>query len=78
MKILEMLSYRRPAGSKGEKEFLERFVLPFQPNVMAGNLVILVPGDPGTLFSCHTDTVHRDDKRQLLRDHVVPQRGGDA
>lgn len=66
-KILEMLKYRRPAGSEGEKEFLERFIRPHNPALMALNLVVIVPGGSGkTLFSCHTDTVHRNDEKQNL------------
>lgn len=65
MKILEMLTYRRPAGSAGEEAFLERFVMPWKPaRLPGGNLMVVVPGDPETIFSCHTDTVHRDDALQ--------------
>ncbi len=65
-KVLEMLTYRRPAGSEGELAFLARYVLPLKPVDICDNQIIVVPGDPETLFSCHTDTVHRDDKRQKV------------
>ncbi len=64
--VLEMLTYRRPAGSDGEKAFLERFIMPFKPKEILQNLIVVVPGDPLTLFSCHTDTVHRNDDRQKV------------
>ena len=60
MPILKMLTYRRPAGSDTEKAFIEEFIAPFKPVVMSQNQVVVVPGDPFTLFSCHTDTVHRE------------------
>lgn len=66
-KILDMLSYRRPAGSGGERAFIEKFLAPFNPVLKATNWVIEVPGGDGkTLFSCHTDTVHHNDKKQEL------------
>ena len=65
-KLLEMLTYRRPAGSPTERAFIERYIMPFKPKMLAQNLVVVVPGDPGTLFSCHTDTMHRDHAMQKV------------
>jgi len=65
-KILEMLTYRRPMGSSGEKMFINKFILPHNPVKIGLNLMVVVPGDPTTLFSCHTDTVHRDDRMQQI------------
>jgi hypothetical protein len=65
-KILEMLTYRRPAGSPGEADFIKRYILPFKPTNVLDNLIITIPGDGETLFSCHTDTVHRNDERQIV------------
>jgi len=72
MKILEMLTYTRPAGSASEAEFIGRFITPHRPSLMAGNLVVTVPGDPDTLFSCHTDTVHKaSGKQQVIYDEPL-------
>lgn len=66
-KILSMLSYRRPAGGPGEKAFLQTFLMPHKPELVSTNYRIVVPGGNGkTLFSCHTDTVHHNDKRQQV------------
>jgi hypothetical protein len=68
--LLSMLRYRRPFASVGEYEFREEFIAPLGPQDMAGNLVVRIPHPSGehsrTLFSCHTDTVHRDDARQSI------------
>lgn len=69
--LLDMLSYRRPAGSATENEFRSRFIMPL--GAIAddyGNLHVWLPNADGTpsrmLWSCHTDTVHRGDGRQTL------------
>lgn len=72
--IGEMLTYKRPASSKTEEEWLDTFVRPMSnhPNVTeywgdkAGNLYFEVAGGSKTLFSCHSDTVHRKDGRQKI------------
>lgn len=64
--LMEMLTYRRPAGSKAERKFIRRFIKPL--DVMqdeAGNLIKRI-GDAPVLWSCHTDTVHRAGGRQLI------------
>lgn len=63
-RLLEMLTYGRPAGSPTERAFLERYVMPYKPLMMSKNLIVVVPGNEGTLFSCHTDTVHRNHAMQ--------------
>jgi hypothetical protein len=56
--ILSMLSYRRPAGSKTEKEFIDRFISPLGTAVDPyGNHVLRI-ADDDVLWSSHTDTVH--------------------
>ena len=66
--LLEMMSYRRSAGSEAEADFINRYIMGFGPEEMADNLVVRMPKADGThsktLFSCHTDTVHRDSGRQ--------------
>ncbi len=55
----ELLSYHRPAGSWAEQAFRSRF-LPFAREDGGGNLWHDIGDNPSVLFSCHTDTVHRD------------------
>lgn len=61
-----MLTFRRPMGSSGEKMFINKYIMPHNPVKLGLNLMVVVPGDPTTLFSCHTDTVHRDDRVQKV------------
>lgn len=65
-KLLEMLSYMRPAGSPAEADFIRRYIQSYKPVRMCDNLFVTVPGDDSTLFSCHTDTVHRTSGRQQV------------
>lgn len=68
-KLLQMLTYKRPAGSKAEVSFIKRYILPLGAKAISGNYVIEVPGDKETLFSCHTDTVHtQGGTQQVLLD----------
>lgn len=65
--LLAMLAYRRPAGSKTERRFINRFILPLGVRQDArGNLYKLV-GDTTTVWSSHTDTVHKEGGQQSLR-----------
>src|SRR5215207_8746363 len=55
----EMLTYRRPASSKTEEQFIERYIRPLGVATDgAGNLHKRI-GNADILWSCHTDTVHR-------------------
>lgn len=62
--LLAMLTYMRPAGSKGEMDFIERFVIPLgtEPDPY-GNEFLRI-GTAPILWSCHTDTVHKASGRQ--------------
>jgi len=65
-KSLNILSYKRPAGSKTEKEAIKKFI-DVLPNVHIdgfGNRIVRVGTDNTTMFSCHTDTVHRTEGMQ--------------
>ncbi|SHH04309.1 Peptidase family M28 [Bradyrhizobium erythrophlei] len=55
-----MLSFRRPAGSKTEAAFIERFLTPLGVKKDKFGNHILVVGDenPSILWSSHTDSVH--------------------
>jgi hypothetical protein len=65
--LMDMLSYRRPAGSNAERKFINRFLRPLGPTEDdAGNLYVTVGDNPRVLWSCHTDTVHRSQGRQRV------------
>ena len=71
--LLNMLTYKRPAGSESEEEFLDVFIRPLKGNVDTftedgfGNIFVRVGVTNGeTLFSCHTDSVHRTSGRQVV------------
>lgn len=58
--LLEMLTYKRPSRSKTEELFIDKFIKSgrtFSEDDY-GNVYIIV-GKSSTLFSCHTDTVHK-------------------
>lgn len=66
-KLVEMLSYCRPAGSKAERKFINRYIRPL--GVVEddyGNLLKQV-GQSEVMWSCHTDTVHRRPGRQTVK-----------
>ena len=80
--LLQMLTYRRPHGSSGEKMFIDKYIKPLgvNPIGLIGETLGYV-GDPAayykvimmpdgtvsrTMFSCHTDTVHQDDTMQQV------------
>lgn len=72
--LIQMLSYRRPARSKTEEEFIERFIMPMfeLPTVHSagtdtyGNVWIETSPDSTTMFTAHTDSVHHTEGRQVL------------
>ncbi len=65
--LVEMLSYRRPAGSKTERKFISRYIRPLEVQEdKIGNLYKRI-GDAPILWSSHTDTVHREGGRQNVR-----------
>lgn len=68
LQLLEMLQYKRPAGSRSERKFINRFIRPLGVSQDAcGNLIKTVgPDAPTVLWSSHTDTVHRHGGRQSL------------
>lgn len=66
-RLLDMLTFRRPHKSQGEADFIDRFLAPYEPEEDgAGNYVIITDASSRTLFSCHIDTVHRNDRRQQI------------
>lgn len=58
--FLKMICYRRPASSVTEEAFIDRFLKPHGcKQDLAGNLILDIGDNPRTLWSSHTDTVHR-------------------
>jgi len=69
--LYQILSMKRPAWSKMEEAMIKRFIDPHNPIIdKFGNrcVRILLPNGnhSKTMFSCHTDTVHRVDGFQKL------------
>lgn len=70
--LLEMLTYKRPADSKVESQFINKFidVVPGMNTDTFGNRWIDVPSNSGTrskvMYSSHTDTVHRTQGKQKV------------
>jgi len=65
-KLLNILTYKRPAGSKSEMQMIKGYI-DVLPNVEVdgyGNRIVRVGSDNTTMFSCHTDTVHHTEGRQ--------------
>lgn len=66
--LIEMHMYRRPSGSQTEAEFNKKWIdcLPGVRIDDVGNRIGKIGSDPVTLWSSHTDTVHRMDGMQAL------------
>lgn len=63
---IEMLKTRRPAWTKSEQRWINRWLVPLGAQEDDfGNLWLRI-GDAPVLWSSHTDTVHRNGGRQLL------------
>ena len=69
-RLLAMMEYTRKDGSEGESQFIERFIMPYKPEVYVdpgtkqpvAYVVTVNPEAKSTLlFSAHTDTVHSKD-----------------
>ena len=57
--FVDMLSYCRPAGSKTERKFIAKFIIPLGVTFdKKGNYYKRVGVNPTILWSSHTDTVH--------------------
>jgi hypothetical protein len=63
-----MLEYKRPAYSKSEKKFIHKFidVIPEIRRDQCGNRWVQLGDSPTTLYTAHTDTVHRSSGRQQV------------
>lgn len=56
--LLDMLRYKRPAGSRAEAAFIRKFLLPLGGMYDRWGNVHVRVGDGAGIFSAHTDTVH--------------------
>lgn len=67
LELETMLTLRRPARSKTEKRLIKNFidVLPNVKSDRYGNRYVKI-GAPNILWSCHTDTVHRQAGNQSI------------
>jgi len=74
--LREMLSYRRPAGSASERDFIRRFLDPVPGMALDGfgNRWLRIGDHPTSLFSAHTDSVHHRGGRQRLAEDLRTQR----
>lgn len=66
--LMQMLTYRRPEGSRHQNKFNRRFIEPvFGAPDDYGNYIHEVPGAPHLAFMAHHDTVHMSSGRQSIR-----------
>jgi hypothetical protein len=64
--LLDMLQYRRPAGSKTERRFIADYIEPLGvKRDDYGNLYKRI-GNAPVLWSCHTDSVHKEGGKQNI------------
>src|SRR5882724_550707 len=66
--IMSMLSFRRPANSPTEKQFIDRFLKPLgvQKDEFGNHFLIVGDDAPTVLWSSHTDSVHQKDGFQKI------------
>ena len=65
--LFYMLQSMRPAGSKTEESFINRWIKPLGTESDGyGNQIIRI-GDSPVMYSSHTDTVHRDEGSQKIK-----------
>ena len=79
-RLVDILSYMRPGGSKAEEEMIAKWIDPvpgMQQDSYGNRYVVIGNTVPRTMFACHTDTVHRVEGKQELMDdygwrHLFP------
>jgi len=66
--LIEMLSYKRPQGSRHQRKFCNRYLAPVfgQPDAH-GNYILVVGERPNICFTAHHDTVHFTSGRQIIK-----------
>lgn len=76
--LIAMHTYMRPHESATEAEFIARYLEPLGMSVDAmGNHIVQI-GDAPIMWSCHTDTVHKEEGRQTVHvaNVVIPAKEG--
>lgn len=65
--IMDMLTYRRPSGSKTEMEFVREYIDTI-PGILSDDFGNRILADPNSrvMIACHTDTVHKWSGRQRV------------
>lgn len=79
--IVSLLQYRRPAGSRTERQFIREHLSPLGLKTdKAGNLYKRIGKDSPVMWSCHTDTVHTKGgmQRLLVKDGIVTTASPDS
>lgn len=66
-RLIEMHTYQRPAGSRQERKFINRYIRPFGaiPDAF-GNWSVIIGASPRHVWSSHTDTVHKRSGKQRV------------
>lgn len=65
--FIEMLSYRRPEGSRSQTKFCRRFLEPvFGKPDAKGNYILRIGDNPRIAYMSHHDTVHASSGRQKV------------
>lgn len=66
--LIEMLKYKRPGGGETEEAFIKKFLMKLKGATKDafGNVWVTV-GESATLFTAHTDTVHRSEGKQKVK-----------
>lgn len=63
-----MLTYKRKHNSESEEQWIEKFLAPYgMTNLNDMALVVITNDKSRTLFSCHTDSVHRTEGKQIVK-----------
>lgn len=73
-RLTDMLGYKRPHASEGERLFVADFITPYNPEVFIDDkgerlAYVLTSGDTAAnpvLWSCHVDTVHTKSGTQVV------------
>ena len=68
-KYYRMLSYMRPAGSRTENKYIKRYIDSVKgmgKDIYGNRYIVIGDIDATTMFSSHTDTVHREEGKQKL------------
>lgn len=73
--LYKLLSYRRAHNSAGEKAYIQDFLMPLQPRIIASATeevmaFFVYVGESDIMFTSHTDTVHMSSDK-VLQDVVL-------